>query len=455
MGIDDLPPELLQVIFLDCNNTINPYPTRSTDTPLNLSRTCKRWRDVAFDIPSLWATIKVTANHAGSRPPVEVVETWMRLSGAYPLSLCLVCQRRPETTASDSDSSDRGVSQVLEVFLRNMYRWRTISFDFSQHAPPIEYPTSLTVQGAPQLERLEILPFSWSHLLGELAVPWLSAAVSSAPLLHSLTSHLGKFPRAFFTDIPWGQLTLLRLETRLSEFACLFILQSAPRLFECHLLDVRHEFLEAIPTFDPLLPVVLADLNMLSVASQVGLERLFRVLVTPELQTVEIATRSTLMRWDHTQFMAFLRRSSCSITSLTLRDLFVSRLAASELHALLTHVSHSLTNLAITSDVPGTPVGIQNTLFSQLSYRTADPVLCPQLEQLVLQVGASTTDGALASMLESRLAGHAQAPARIGALKYVDVVCTTSTHWADMRRVDALLGRGLAGQIRMLNEVAR
>ncbi|KAJ7029352.1 hypothetical protein C8F04DRAFT_1116683 [Mycena alexandri] len=435
MPMDDLPPELLELIFLRCHNALDTCPTL-TDAPINLSATCKRWKHVASDIPSLWSTLKVVASHTVSKPPVDIVDKWLRLSGSHTLS----------------PSSDLGVFKVLELLLLNMHRWRAASFDFSQYAPPINYPSSLTAQGAPQLERFEIHPFSWSPLLGALTIPWL-AAVVSAPLLHSFTSHLGKFPSAFFSRIPWGQLTYLRLETRLSEFACLFILQSTSNLVECYLLNVRHEFVEDVPTFDPLLPAVPPHLRTLGVASQVGFDRLFRFLVTPSLQTLEIATRSTQMRWDHLQFMAFLRRSTCSITSLTLRDLFVSRLADAELREVLVYLAHSLTSLAITSDIPGTPVGIQNTLLRGLAYRSTGHVLCPQLENLVLQIGAFVSDGELGRMVESRWAGHRQDPARIARLNNVDIVCATDTHTLDIRELNRLFEQGLQGRVRMLNKL--
>ncbi|KAJ7633098.1 hypothetical protein FB45DRAFT_832562 [Roridomyces roridus] len=455
--MNDLPPELLELIFLDCHNASPQHATR-TDAPLNLSATCTRWRDIASGIPSLWSSLHVTVNHTTSSPPIEVVQNWLDLSHSCPLQLSLVCKRRTGTVTGDNTvvaPSDRGVSRVLELFLLNMYRWRTASFDYSQHAPPIDYPESLTAQGAPQLEHLEVHPYSWSALLGALPIPWLEAAVSSAPLLHSFTSHFGKFPRGFFARVPWGQLTILRLETRLSEVACLYILQSALLLVECHLLNIRPESVEGVPPFDPSLATTVPHLRVLSVASQVGFDRLFRPLVAPELQILEIATRSTQMRWDHAQFMAFLQRSSCSLLSLTLRDLFISRLGAPELHELLAFVSHSLTALAITSEFPGTPVRVEDALLQALSYRPKGPVLCPQLERLVLQLGASAIDGVLADMVESRWEGHRAAPARIGRLVSVDVVCTTGTHATDVERLNELFGRGLGGRVRMPGGVDR
>ncbi|KAJ6531145.1 hypothetical protein B0H19DRAFT_1273365 [Mycena capillaripes] len=455
MSIHDFPPELLELIFLQCYNPINLHPLTSIDAPLNLSQTCKRWKDVASSIPSLWSTLRVVATHTSSLPPVEIVENWMRLSGVHRLSLSLVCQPQPDAARAATDpslSSDLGVSRVLELFLINMYRWRSVSFDFSQYAPPIKYPAALTAQGAPQLECFEIHHFSWSPLLGNLTIPWLVDTLS-APLLHSFTSRLGKFPSVFFSHVPWGQLTYLRLETRLSESACQFILQTASNLIECHLLNIRHEFIEDIPTFDPLLPAVLPNLTTLGIASQVGFDRLFRFLMSSNLRTLEIATRSTQMRWDHTQFMAFLRRSACSITSLTLRDLFVSRLGDVDLRELLAHVSDSLTSLAITSDIPGTPVGIQNTLLRALSYRPTGPVLCPQLEHLVLQIGAFASDGELGKMLESRWAGHHRAPARIARLQIIHIVCATDTHATDIRMLNELLKQGLEGKVRLLTDL--
>ncbi|KAJ6501974.1 hypothetical protein C8R45DRAFT_974987 [Mycena sanguinolenta] len=458
MPINDLPPELLELIFLQCHNALDLYPMLSSDVPLNLSQTCKRWREVSCNFPPLWCKLKVVATHTASVPPMRVVQKWMVLSGAHPLSLSLVCQRQPDTAAralaaaDPEPSSDLGVTQVLEVFLFNMYRWRAISFDFSQYPPPIKYSTSLTARGAPQLERFEIHPFSWSPLLGALKVPWLAAALS-APLLHSFTSHLGKFPSAFFTQVPWTRLTYLRLETGLSDFACLFILHSAPNLVECHLLNVRREFLEDVPGFDPLASPVLPHLATLGLASQIGFDRLFRLLVVPNLRELEIETRSTQMRWDHSQFMAFLRRSGCSITSLTMRDLFVSCLADTELRELLTYVSDSLTHLAITSEHPGTPVGIRDVLLRALSYRPVGPVLCPQLERLTLQIGAFANDGELGKMVESRWAGYQQAPARIARLQHVDIVCATDTHAADVLILEDLLKQGLEGNVRVLSDL--
>ncbi|KAJ7216972.1 hypothetical protein GGX14DRAFT_601605 [Mycena pura] len=454
MSIVDFPTELLELIFIYSHNASNAHPIRSTDAPLNLSQTCTRWKEVASGIPFLWSTISAVANHTSSTPPVKVVVEWMHLSDAHPLTLSLACQRQPAIADRDGSPSspDCGVSRILELFLVNMYRWRAVSFDFTQQAPPIHYPDSLTASGAPQLECLEIYPFSWSPRLGTLSIPWIVPALS-APLLRSFTSHQGKFPSAFFFQIQWGQLTHLHLETHLSELACLFILQSAFNLVECHLLNVRREFVEAVPNFDPLLVATLPCLRVLGLASQVGFERLFRLLVTPELRALELATRSTQMRWDHAQFMAFLRRSSCPITSLTLRDLFISRLATSELRELLTQISDTLTSLAITSDIPGTPVMIQSAFLRELVYRPTGSVLCPQLERLSLQIGTSAQDGELGRMVVSRLAGHRQAPARIARLQHIDVVCATDTHVEDVRQLHALLEDDLEGRVRVLADL--
>ncbi|KAJ7811611.1 hypothetical protein B0H14DRAFT_3479600 [Mycena olivaceomarginata] len=429
MPIHDLPPELVELIFLQCHNAVDLYPMPvSSDAPLNLSQTCKHWKDIAYGLPSLWSKLKVVASHTASGPPVQVVERWMFLSAAHPLSFV--------PTADPKVLSDLGVSRVLELFLSNMYRWRAVSFDFSQFAPPIKQPTS---QSAPQLERFEIYPFSWSPLLGALAVPWLAAALQ-IPSRTFLSNTLGTAHLP-----PLGDWTL--------GFRVSFHLQSASNLIECHLLNVRHEFLEDVPAFDPLLPPVLPHLTTLSLASQVGFDRIFRLLVAPDLRTLEIATRSTQMRWDHAQFMAFLRRSLCSITSLTMRDLFVSRLAHTELRELFMHVSDSLTHLAITSDIPGTPVGIHDALLRALSYRPTGPVLCPQLEYLTLQIGAFVTDGELGKMIESRWEGHHRAPARIARLHHIDIMCATETHTADVLALNRLLKEGLEGKVRTLGDI--
>ncbi|KAK7038180.1 HORMA domain-containing protein [Favolaschia claudopus] len=455
MSIRDFPPELLELIFLECHNEIDFRSMLPLDTPLLLTRTCKRWDKIARGFPPLWSKLRVVASHAESEPPVRVVEKWMEHSGSHPLSLSLVCQR-PDTTSralekqtiDDGQEGPTGVSRVLELFLLNIYRWRDILFDFSQHAPPRHYPPSLTEQGAPQLERFEIYPFSWSRLLGSLTVPWLDG-VLSAPVLTSFVSHHGQFPSSFLLHVPWEQLTYVHLESGLSDFACLFILQSACNLIECHLLNIRSVALDVTPASDAELSPVLPRLKKLGLASQVWFGKIFNPLITPNLTKLELGTRSMQMRWTRPQFMDFLRRSGCSIESLTLRDMFVSRLGETGLIELLMHLSDSLTDLRITSDHPGTPVGIRDSMLHALSYRPESPVLCSQLESLVLQVGAFATDGELGKMVQSRWKGHLQAPARIARLQHIDVVFSTDTHATDLLVLNELLEQGLDGKVRM------
>ncbi|KAF7322313.1 HORMA domain-containing protein [Mycena chlorophos] len=441
MVIQDLPPELLELVFLKC-----------AGQTLKITHVCTFWRDVALKIPALWASITVAASHAESWPPVDEVLRRLQLSGNHPLTISLTCLRNPETK-NQSPNASGGIVQALELFLQNLHRWKTVMFDFRLQPPPINFPAFLAERGAPQLEQLELYPATWSPLLGSFAIPWLTTILTNLPQLAYFVAHSGQFPRSFFARTSWEALTRLKVAARLPEAAWTQILSTTTRLVDCELYNIgdRHEVVTAMPSESLM---VLAHLQTLVLGSQVTFEPFFNAITAPNLHVLELGTRAQQMWWTpQTQLVAFLRRSLCPLTSLTIRDLY-GRQGPHELKEIFERVGDTLVELRLTSDVSSRPelakdsghfngvvqgnAGIHDRIIIDLAGG-----LLPQLEHLTVHIGAYSTDGVFGRMVASRWKGQT----RFAKLSRVEVVCEKGflPHAQDIEILEALFRDGLQG----------
>ncbi|KAG2132897.1 uncharacterized protein EDB93DRAFT_890285 [Suillus bovinus] len=88
-----LPTEILSQIFHYCLPKYNH--SSALEAPMLLTRVCRRWREVAIDIPSLWCSISI----GFGRPLCDVEESqisrhdvWFKRSRGCPLSLSFTCK---------------------------------------------------------------------------------------------------------------------------------------------------------------------------------------------------------------------------------------------------------------------------------------------------------------------------------------------------------------------------
>ncbi|KAF7311255.1 hypothetical protein MKEN_01027100 [Mycena kentingensis (nom. inval.)] len=430
-----LPTELLQLIFTLAHEDLNA-------PPLNFYATCRLWNDIVLTMPVLWSTISVIATRKTSTPPVSVVSHWLKLSGSHPLRLALVVKENRSVSIKDGP----GTRGIIELFVQNMARWREIELDYSDAGRPPRN-MQLVANGAPLLERIELHPSSLLPSIGDTngEIPWLDVAASSSRL-RAFSTRQGLISRSLFQALNWAGLRCLRLETRLSQVSCLRVFAAASALEECHFLDVGNRLqdsVNAIPIDGTLPDVVIGhNLHTLALASQLGFERIFEGLAAPRLRVLELGTRSTHMRWDHSSFMRFLGRSNEQLVSLTFRDLIVSRMRDWEVKLVLAEVASTLTELAITSDVPGMAVGVSNHLLVALGKN--NELLCPKLEVLKLHIGTFAGDGVLGRMVSARW--------RVSPLRRVDVIFATHGHVEDMHVLRGLFHGGLDGTVRMIGD---
>jgi hypothetical protein len=152
--IRKLPPEVLQIIFVEC---IDPYPSypvmHPASAPLVLGRVCSGWRQVAYRTPALWNCIhivipydrinSVASGLADLR--LQAMKEWLARSGALPLHLSLYgndvdCVHlteyfpptfRPHSTCKYADAllpfAERWASLILRLSPRLLHPWSVLS----------------------------------------------------------------------------------------------------------------------------------------------------------------------------------------------------------------------------------------------------------------------------------------------------------------------------------------
>lgn len=88
-----LPSEVLSEIFHHCLGLSRflsclQFPSKLT-APLLLTRICRRWREVAVDMPNLWCMLSVAVTDRNWQQVAFCYESWLKRTRGRPLSLSL------------------------------------------------------------------------------------------------------------------------------------------------------------------------------------------------------------------------------------------------------------------------------------------------------------------------------------------------------------------------------
>ncbi|KAG2141898.1 hypothetical protein DEU56DRAFT_795428 [Suillus clintonianus] len=90
-----LPPEVISHIFIHClPETSNILPPSKTLAPMLLTRICRRWRDIAVGMPSLWCRLRLYSDEVNNRRWEFIAfcyDLWLKRSRGLPLSLEVWC----------------------------------------------------------------------------------------------------------------------------------------------------------------------------------------------------------------------------------------------------------------------------------------------------------------------------------------------------------------------------
>ncbi|KAJ7342487.1 hypothetical protein DFH08DRAFT_703757 [Mycena albidolilacea] len=159
-----LPLDVMQEIFISCLPTKH-YAVLSLDhAPLLLCRICRFWSALAHSLPRLWLTLHIPlglSSSAAAVPirgspemPIELmrrvlvaVKSWLKRSGAFPLSLSV--KIFPDTVAT------RRTAQFLEFLMKSFSRWKAITLTGNESVEKF-LAVSRTLDRCPVLKELTI-----------------------------------------------------------------------------------------------------------------------------------------------------------------------------------------------------------------------------------------------------------------------------------------------------------
>ncbi|KAJ3502732.1 hypothetical protein NLJ89_g8750 [Agrocybe chaxingu] len=174
--------------------------------PVILSHVSKNWRTISLDRPSLWSTMIMVRPIASHIPKVE---NWLERSKTAPLTLQIM------QTIPDDDTPDRTlreerttVNTILEMLLRHIDRWDTITFFLCIGFLPAfaEFPQSRL----DQLKSATLNLATWST--HPQVVDRVFRAIHAAPKLEFVSWCASFFQSGLPHHVPWQQLKRIELD---------------------------------------------------------------------------------------------------------------------------------------------------------------------------------------------------------------------------------------------------
>ncbi|KAG1798935.1 uncharacterized protein HD556DRAFT_161822 [Suillus plorans] len=113
-----LPTEVLCHIFIHLPQTDYMLPPNSKSPPMLLTRICRRWREVALDMPSLWCRLTMKIDYWNWRQAVFCYDSWLKRAQGRPLSL--------EITRIKNDTTD--LRTLLQPYTSQIFSLK-VEFD--------------------------------------------------------------------------------------------------------------------------------------------------------------------------------------------------------------------------------------------------------------------------------------------------------------------------------------
>ncbi|KAE9408849.1 hypothetical protein BT96DRAFT_913564 [Gymnopus androsaceus JB14] len=379
---------------------------------LAISAVCTRWRSLTLASPSLWSHLRLETAPDRIR---TVLDMQAHCQGGFMSTLQLYLDRSVDTplmiglqttgTLKYSDSTP----PALNLLLQHTCRWRTFSYI-----------------GDYRLTNCMGLSLSFP-ILENLSLNGLRSTLdcfANAPKLRAVRTN----DLEIHSNFPWTQLT--SLDIRPSGGGDIDFLHRCPRLTVLKLQ--RSSWLKLGPG-----SVFLASLESFTFNDFIGqlktLEDMFYIFTFPSLGELIVCSKDSFganrVKWPPDAFSAFISRSSCTLTTLSLRNITISDvnlIAALRLVPSLT--TFSIDGLMNSSG--GSP--ITSHLLWSLTYHGFDSALLPKLRFLSMKLRrTSFDDAAFVRMVSSRwMPDHVYAAA-------IGIACLRSLvlHFAE-REVD-------------------
>ena len=288
--IRQLAPDVMSTIFEFClpdftDHKHLPYIEKGLLTPLSFGAICSYWREIAWSTPSLWSSlvVHVTSNH-NSLIATGIIKEWLSRSGQLPLSIRIL----------SPGFQSKEVSALANII--NQYSIRWYNLDISSN--PYNYQNFGTDIHAPILKSIQLhsdARYEMTDPKFQLTCPRLErASLSSIP-----TKGI---------DIQWDNLTHLTLHS-MSIYDSFLILRKVPRLIFCKVSGCCTPYRRGSVGAS-----LLTSLRYLQLLIPKYSEYFLENLIAPYLEEFYFP-RSRI--WSMEIITSFLRRSACSLRSLS------------------------------------------------------------------------------------------------------------------------------------------
>ena len=355
------------------------YPT---PLPFLISHVCSIWRAVALSSPVLWALLETPSDGrpSSSKGITKLLQLWISRSGNMPLSLH-VC------STPDGGNGDYNFMKALN---KDLHRVENMSLTYWCTSVPF---TEL-YGDAPSLRTLKLEAEGVNST--DLKFPF-----SSCPMLQRLEWPTFKSLLTVGADIPWTQLTHLRLDD-VSPPQAASSLASCPQLVDVYFRigassnltgrHIKHENLRKL---------------VLVIAAGYKINSFIEAIILPNLTTLQIQSEPRPLSYEealHAQTLAdMLARSECHLLYLEVEYLNYN---THELLSILeTPSCVGLRTLKNIAPLDFANILLTDGLLTQLSFSDSSPsneVLCPDLDTIFFMNYAPSSPGALGQMIASR-----------------------------------------------------
>ncbi|KAG1771060.1 hypothetical protein EV702DRAFT_659273 [Suillus placidus] len=289
------PSELLSLIFVHCLPETEHLLPSSKLAPILLTRICRRWREVAVGMSSLWCGVTVDIDHEDWQRAAFFYDAWLERSRDRPLSLALKCFKNDATN----------LRSLLEHHTNQISSLHIILFANT-------FTPDLLLNDLPALQELTITTFDslWY-------TPSFAQSISRLPFTLRRLRVVGPsafdFDRIVSCNPVWAHLTHVEIAIRQPNL----ILQLLQLGLNLSSLAIGLGFYDEVPsTFEPLAH---ANLQSLCISSAFPMcmgnsfPDVFNALTLPKLRVLEARH---IRPWPHEELKTFLARSNCPLESL-------------------------------------------------------------------------------------------------------------------------------------------
>jgi hypothetical protein len=291
-ALQRLPTEILAQIFLYCipedgDGTPSPY-----QAPMLLTTVCRRWRELALDMPNLWCKLRLEIGHGDWQQRVYCYDSYLKRSRGRRLSLTIECH----------DTEWTELRRLIQPHI-NQISSLSVGFFFNC--------SCLVLADFRGLEELVI------RMNGSDPESAVVRSIAQLPLNTRSLKLMDLWPDvemlSDFNYPAWPSLT--SLEISIDELDCIpCLLRLCPNLSSLTVVSIFVENRRAETCF------VHAKLQSLRISGYkhldwIGNVGLFDSITLPDLRAVEVHSSGL---WPHEEFKTFLTRSQCSLESLIL-----------------------------------------------------------------------------------------------------------------------------------------